>query len=57
MCEQLTKEIMELKSRRRELEAERHLFHKKAKRAKRRVERKGNETHLTPATVVDQSHQ
>ena len=44
MCEQLTKEIMELKSRRRELEAERHLFHQKTKRAKSRVERKGNES-------------
>ena len=38
-CEQVTEEIMSLKSRKRELEAEKRLFEQKAKRARRRETR------------------
>ena len=44
VCEQLTEEIMELKSKRRDLEAERRLFQQKMKRAKRRIEQRENDS-------------
>lgn len=38
LCEQITEELMALKNKRRDLEAEKHLFEHKAKRAKRRMQ-------------------
>ena len=52
VCEHVTEEIMALKSRKRELDAERSLFVIKARRAKRR-ERKVQQTHESESSEVD----
>ena len=57
VCEQLTEDIMEHKSRRRELEAERRLFVQKVKRAKRRSDStdtgSSNSRSVTPAADIE----
>lgn len=44
LCEQITEEMMSLKSKKRELDTEKHLFEQKDKRAKRRQKRKFSES-------------
>ena len=47
LCEQLTEEMMTLKSRKRELDQEKRLFERKSKRAKNREVRKQSESEFS----------